>query len=155
MDPKVIRAEAHEHYIAVTYVNRDRRGARCLYEQEHTDFIYTSPVGCWGRLIFEGDECDYVSFLDTMVYKNIDVYKKMAWLLTRSILEGRGNRLEVLDAMSELDPTFTPPVINAWCKWQMTMVETMVRSVFHVITTSYSKTKLRAYVNILKRLDPR
>jgi hypothetical protein len=143
MIQKVIRAEAYENFVTI------------MHQPGHIDFLHTSPVGGWNVLNFEGDECDYVSFLETMVFKNIEVFKKIATLRTNRILSRKGNRIEVLEAMSVLDPTFVPPEINSNCKWQMNMVEDMVKHVYAIITTSYSEYKLKQYSSILKQLDPR
>ena len=149
MNPRVIRAEALRNCVAITYVNRQDY-SRSVFENEHTDFLYTEPIGGWNVLRFDGDDCDYISFLETMVFKNIEVYRKIAVLITRRLLQKKRSRVKVLEAMSVLDPTFVPPEINTNCRWQMEMLDGMIPHVYTIISTSYSSTKLKWYISTLK-----
>jgi hypothetical protein len=145
MSPQILSALVHEHYIEIRYINKN--------QHEHTDYIYTSPIGWWTELNFEGDYCEYLSFLNTMVYKNIDVYRKMAKILLEEVLDvPQVFRIQLLNAMKILDPTFTPPWINVHCEWQRALVDTVVNRTFYIIRTSYSERKLMRYVNVLQSL---
>jgi hypothetical protein len=115
--------------------------------------VYTEPIGGWKKLDFEGDYCKYVSFLNTMVYKNNDVYRKMARLMLEEILSvPRVHRIQLLNAIKILDPTFTPPWINVHCGWQQKLVETIVNTTFDIIDSSYSERKLCKYVTVLQSI---
>jgi hypothetical protein len=142
MPPIVTKALAHEDFVEI------------CYDGNHTDFIYTEPIGRWTRLDFDGDKCDYVSFLDCMVYKNVDVHRKMATLLLDEILDNslHVNQIQLLNAMSILDPTFTPPWINVHCVWQQELMETIINKTFHVINTCYNQKRLSRYVSVLQSL---
>lgn len=144
MAPRIFNARAHEHEISVQY----RRGRKVV-----TDYVYTAPVGGWTELDFEGDECDYVAFLNTMVYKNVDVFRRMATLMLDELLNvPYRNRIQLLNAMKILDPTFTPPWINVHCNWQQELVETIVNKTFEIIDTSYNEKRLERYVTVLQSL---
>ena len=44
-----------------------------------TDYVYTTPLGNWVDIKFnEIDNVQYTNFLNTMVFKNIDVYRILA-----------------------------------------------------------------------------
>ena len=139
MAPKVTKALAHEDFVEIQY-------------GRHTDFIYTEPIGRWTRLDFDGDKCDYVSFLGCMVYKNVDVHRKMATLLLDDLLGRHTDRIQLLNAMSILDPTFTPPWINVHCTWQQELMETTVNKTYQVIKTCYNQKRLARYVSVLQSL---
>ena len=144
MAPIVTKALVHEDFVEIRY------------DGNHTDFIYTEPIGRWTRLDFDGDKCDYVSFLDCMVYKNVDVYRRMATLLLDELLIScHVNRIQLLNAMSILDPTFTPPWINVHCIWQQELMGTIIARTFDVIKTCYNRKRLARYVSVLKSLTPR
>jgi hypothetical protein len=144
MAPKVLEAYAHEHDVVIRY----RKGRRVV-----TDYVYTEPIGGWTELDFNGDECDYVAFLNTMVYKNVDVFRKMATLLLDELLDvPYKNRIQLLNAMKILDPTFTPPWINIHCTWQQELVEKVVNKTFDVIGTCYNIHRLERYVTVLQSL---
>ena len=145
MTPQILKASARKHYIEIRYVNSN--------SHYHTDYIYTSPIGGWVELDFEGDDCRYASFLNTMVYKNIDVYRKMASLLLDEILDvPRAHRIQLLNAMKILDPTFTPPWINVHSSWQQKLAEATVNRTFDIIRTSYSERKLERDITVLQSL---
>ena len=145
MIPLILNARAREHYVEIRYINSVSR--------KKTERIYTAPIGGWTRLDFEGDECRYASFLNTMVYKNVDVYRRMASLFLDEILEvPYAHRIQLLNAMKILDPTFTPPWINVNCEWQQDLVETVVLKTFDVIDTCYNERRLERYVTVLQSL---
>jgi hypothetical protein len=144
MAPRIFYAQALEHEVIIQY---RKHGAVV------TDYVYTEAVGNWSELDFRGDECDYVAFLNTMVYKNVDVFRKMATLLLDELLDvPYKNRIQLLNAMKILDPTFTPPWINVHCTWQQDLAEKVVNKTFDVIGTCYNKNRLERYVTVLQSL---
>ena len=144
MAPRIFYAQALEHEVVIHYRKNGKVG---------TDYVYTGAVGNWSDLDFRGDECDYVAFLNTMVYKNVDVFRKMATLLLDELLNvPYKNRIQLLNAMKILDPTFTPPWINVHCNWQQSIVETIVDKTFDIISTCYNKNRLERYVTVLQSL---
>jgi len=144
MAPKVLAAYAHKHYVHIRY----RKGNRVI-----SDYVYTEAIGGWTEFDFSGDTCDYVAFLNTMVYKNVDVFRRMATLLLEELLDvPYKNRIQLLNAMKILDPTFTPPWINIHCAWQQSLIETIVCSTFDIIGTCYNRNRLERYVTVLQSL---
>ena len=148
MIPLILNARAREHYVEIRYINSVSR--------KKIERIYTAPIGGWTRLDFEGDECRYASFLNTMVYKNVDVFRRMATLMLDELLNvPYRNRIQLLNAMKILDPTFTPPWINVHCGWQQDLVETVIIKTFDVIDTCYNESRLERYVTVLQSLVAR
>jgi len=145
MIPLILNARAYEHYVEIRYINSVSR--------KKIERIYTEPIGGWVRLDFEGDECRYASFLNTMVYKNVDVFRRMATLMLDELLNvPYRNRIQLLNAMKILDPTFTPPWINVRCGWQNDLIETVIIKTFDVIDTCYNESRLERYVTVLQSL---
>ena len=117
------------------------------------DYVYSTPLGGWTELVFDGETPPlYTNFLNTMVFKNIAVYRKMAKLVLDCILEFPGlHRIQLLNAVCVLDPTFTPPWINVYCKWQCELMEEIVSSTSHmIIATCRNMNRLERYFNILQ-----
>lgn len=141
----LVRATAFENHIEVVY----KRGRH----REYTSYLNTRPFGKWTTLEFDKEECDYVTFLDIMVYKNADVYRKMASFTLDELLDvPYSNRIQLLNAMKILDPTFTPPWINVNCNWQQDLVDTIVKKTFDIIDTCYNEKRLARYVSVLQSL---
>ena len=120
------------------------------------DYVYTTPLGNWTELVFDDEENAplYTNFLNTMVFKNIEVQRKMARLSLEYILEYPGwYRINLLNAVCILDPTFTPPWINTYCKWQCELMEEIVSSTsLMVIATCRNMDRLNKYFNSLQAL---
>lgn len=120
-----------------------------------TDYIYTTPLGNWTELKFDKSEgVQYTNFLNTMVFKNIEVYRKLARLALERIIEYPNlYRINLLNAICILDPTFVPPIINKKCKWQHELMETIVSSTSLVIIITCRNTfRLEKYFNALRAL---
>jgi hypothetical protein len=151
MAPNIISAVVGEYCIEIKYKKFfPGTGYKFLI-----DFLYADPIGGWSELHFEDDDCcEYACFLETMVDKNIEVYKKLSKLYLDSVLEEHGrHRIKLLNAISILDPTFIPPGVNTWCRWQREMMEEIIRSSYHVIITCRNENNLRRYAKALKALQ--
>jgi len=119
------------------------------------DYVYSYPLGGWTELVFDDESPPmYTNFLNTMVFKNIEVYKKMAKLHLDSILEVPWlYRINLLNAICILDPTFTPPRINVNCRWQNELMEDIVStSSLMIISTCRNIKRLERYTNALQVL---
>jgi hypothetical protein len=102
-----------EGCIAITYDNIED-------QNKHVDYIYSEPVGGW-RLLKFYEGISYIRFLDLMVKKNQDVYRKLARLALTNFLWGHSDGsglIKVMNAMVILDSTFRPPYINLNSQWQ-------------------------------------
>jgi hypothetical protein len=122
------------------------------------DYVYSYPLGGWTELIFDGESPPlYTNFLNTMVFKNIEVQRKMAKLVLDSILEVPWMyRINLLNAVCILDPTFVPPRINTNCRWQNELMEDIVSSYsLMVIATCRNEKRLERYFNALQALTVR
>ena len=143
----VNHATDRTHYIEIKYTKYvEGHGYR-----EATDFIYTNPIGGWKHLNFEGDYCEYTAFLESMVYKNIEVYRK----LSKLYLDGlpKKNRIRGMNAMCIIDPTFTPPYINENASWQRALMDSVIDYTYEVIATSRNERRLKKYASALKALQ--
>ena len=118
-----------------------------------TDYVYTTPLGNWVELKFnESEGVQYTNFLNTMVFKNIDVYRKLAKLALDRVLE-MGYHINLMNAIRILDPTFKPPRINTRCVWQLDLLETIAKSTSIVIIMTCRNTfRLERYFNALQAL---
>ena len=123
--------------------------------RKHTDYLYTTPLGNWYELNFnDSDNVLYSNFLNTMVFKNIDVHRRLARLALSRILGSNIYRINLLNTIRILDPTFVPPRINLDCRWQCELMEEIVSSTsLTVITTCYNERRLTRYFNALQALE--
>jgi len=145
MIPIIVSAIARKHYVKIKFVNN--RGDTV------TEDLFTEPIGGWTKLNFDGDDCVYAAFLNTMVYKNVDVFRRMAELYIDAALDvPDAQRIQLLNAMRILDPTFTPPWVNVKCRWQMRMVEDVIDHSFDVIERCRNVHRLEKYVTVLQRI---
>ena len=143
MIPLILSATAHEYYIDIVY--RDR------LDRLKSDHLYTAPIGGWTELDFDGDTCVYAAFLNTMVYKNNVVFRKMAKLYLDAILDIPGaQRVQLLNAMRILDPTFSPPWVNLKCRWQCAMMDDIVDTSYEIVSKCRNVRRLEKYVTVLQ-----
>jgi hypothetical protein len=147
MTPYVLNATAYAYYVEI----KCTKYVEGVGYRDVTDFIYTNPIGGWVYLDFEGDECLYTAFLESMVYKNIEVYRKLAKLYLDNI--SKKNRIAAMNAMSILDPTFTPPYINGNAAWQRSLMDNVLDATYEVIATSRNEYRLKKYASVLKLLQ--
>lgn len=119
-----------------------------------TSFVYSTPLGNWTEIKFTEDNVKYSNFLNTMVYKNLEVRRLLAIVALRDVLSVFKYNIKLLNAMAILDPTFVPPNINLSCRWQCEMVDEIVnKSSFHVISTCRNEYRLTKYFNALQALE--
>ena len=119
-----------------------------------TDYVYTTPLGNWTELKFnESEGVQYTNFLNTMVFKNIEVYRKLARLSLDHVLEMGSYHINLMNAIRILDPTFKPPRINTRCAWQRDLLQTIATSTSMVIIMTCRNTfRLERYFNALQAL---
>ena len=114
-----------------------------------TEWIYTKTLGDWKKINFSTDDGVTVErFLDSMVVKNLEVWRKMCVLLLKKI----GFDYHKYLYLSEiLDPTFKSPRINYGCRWQREFADYFMNQDFiGVISTCTNKRRLeRLYVELV------
>ena len=119
----------------------------------HTDYIDTYPEGDWTELTFDDSTTvKYVDFLNTMVFKSLDVSRKIA-KVSLDNFSGKSKRklLKVMNAIRILDPTFTPPEINTDCSWQNELLDHICHSVsYRIIATCTNKYRLDRYSKVVQ-----
>ena len=124
---------------------------------DHTIFLDTVPQGNWTELSFDSD-CDttVISFLNSMVYKNLEVQRKIAQLCLEHVTQkyeyyNNAKMIQLMDNICILDPTFTPPIFNEICGWQMDLLSTIVsNSGYRVISTCRNMRRLDRYSKTLQ-----
>lgn len=123
--------------------------------KQFIEWVYTTPLGNWRELKFNEDEnVSYSNFLNTMVFKNNEVHRKLAKLALERILSSDRYRINLMNTIRILDPTFIPPRINLNCRWQCEFMEELVttRSLV-VIATCRNDRRLARYFNALQALE--
>lgn len=101
-------------------------------------FVDSFPNGNWTEIVFDPDDDVTVSsFLNTMVFKNLDVSRKIALLELDRVIEHKDARwshyIQAMCAMRLLDRTFEPPSINVKCRWQKDLLESLLEKTSKVV----------------------
>ena len=122
--------------------------------QKKIDYLYTSPLGNWNDIKFEQeDEVLYTNILNTIVVKNIEVQRKLAKLALDHALDSGLDRVEIMNAIQYLDPTFQPPVINKRCRWQRELLDEIVTNTsLHIISTCRNMRRLERYFTVVQSI---
>jgi hypothetical protein len=112
------------------------------------DRIHTTPNSNWTNLNFGPDsQTWYVDFLNSMVVKDLSVYRKMAKLMVETY---EGSYSELMHTITILDPTFTPPIINERAWWQRDLVKDIAMNTSQcVIATCMNERRLDRYIRTL------
>lgn len=124
---------------------------------KHKDFFRTRPIGDWTSLQFKNG-LSYADFLNVMVEKNTDIYRKMARLELDSVRHripptDTKTYIKVMNAIRILDPTFVPPRINSKCGWQKELLQEVCNATsFRIISCCRNCYRLQHYFNVLKTL---
>jgi hypothetical protein len=88
-----------------------------------------------------------------MVYKNNVVFRKMAKLHLDGILDiPDAQRVQLLNAMRILDPTFSPPWINLKCRWQRDLMDDIADMSYVVVSECRNVRRLERYVTALQEI---
>ena len=114
----------------------------------HKDWVYTYPEGDWTKINFGNlSAVTYVDFLNTMVFKNLEVLRKIAKLsLDHISTKNTKKLLKVMHAICILDPTFTPPEINTDCAWQLELLKHIAFTTsYEIIANCKNKKRLIRY----------
>jgi hypothetical protein len=121
--------------------------------KRHIDYVNTYPEAEWTELNFTAtSSVKYIDFLNTMVYKNLEVARKIAKLSVDNVATSDPRKLiRIMNAIKVLDPTFTPPIINTDCTWQTELLEHRAMSTsYRIIATCKNKKRLQRYFRVLQ-----
>ena len=119
----------------------------------HKDWIYTYPEGDWTELNFDDtSSVKYIDFLNSMVFKNLEVQRKIAKLsLDKLSTKGPMKLLKAMCAIRILDPTFVPPEINLDCTWQLGLLNHIVLvTSYEIIANCKNKTRIDRYSRVVQ-----
>ena len=120
----------------------------------HTDWLATYPEGDWTYINFgEDSHVKYEDFINSMVHKNVEVYRKMAKLSLDNVStkDHPVKLIRVMNAIKILDPTFVPPVINTGCGWQNELLEHIaIPTSYRIIATCNNTKRLGRYFRVFQ-----
>ena len=121
--------------------------------KKHKDWVYTYPEGDWTEITF-GDlsPVKYVDFLNTMVFRNLEVHRKIATLSLDSVSKKSPKKLlRLMNAIRILDPTFEPPEINTYSAWQMGLLNHIALGSSHeIIANCKNKKRINRYFRVVQ-----
>jgi hypothetical protein len=121
--------------------------------KKHKDWVYTYPEGDWTEITF-GDlsPVKYVDFLNSMVFKNLEVHRKIATLSLDSVSKKSPKKLlRLMNAIRILDPTFEPPEINIYSAWQMSLLKHIALGTSHeIIASCKNKKRINKYFRVVQ-----
>jgi hypothetical protein len=115
---------------------------------EYNEYIKTRPLGNWSNILFnENDKVLFHSFLNTMVFRNNEVLRKMAFLVHDQFLtDSAESDVWLVDQLRIIDPTFQPGRFNLAAAWQRDLVRDIcTTSAIYVIGTCRNNNRLYSY----------
>lgn len=121
--------------------------------KNHIDYVETYPEGDWHELKFGPENyVPYEDFLNTMVYKNLEVHRKIAKVLLDNLSTNKPHKLiRIMNAIKILDPTFQPPIINTECQWQVGLLKHIASHMsYGIIATCKNKKRLDRYSKVAR-----
>ena len=119
---------------------------------DYSDYIISRPLGNWSNMIFEeNDKVLFHSFLNTMVFKNNEVLRKMATLVhDQFMITSVKSDVWLVDQLCILDPTFQPGRFNLSAAWQRDLIRDICKnSAIYVIGTCRNNDRLHDYYKII------
>lgn len=148
MENFVVRAKCVSDTIEIQHVKRVP-GEGFV---EYVDYVYSEPVGDWSELNFSVDDrLEYTKFLDTMVYKNLEVCRKLAIL---TLDQTSASSVDKMNCLWYLDHTFESPSLNMRCTWQRELVKYIANVTSRqVIQTCRNADRLELYITTLRSLQ--
>ena len=118
--------------------------------------IKTNAVGEWYNLLFKPEQLKLYKFLDTMIVPNLEVRRLQCNTVVDEILaydQDINLKIDLMNAISIMDRTFTPPVINKRCGWQKELVDNIISNYGkYVIQTCRNEYNLKKYFKYVKTL---
>ncbi len=122
----------------------------------HSMSLQTWPEGDWTDIKFDG-YTPLTHFLNVMVHKTLEVSRKIAELSLDACVERYQDNNEkltkLMHAITLLDDTFTPPILNDNCRWQMEFLyDIVVDTSYNVIVTCRNQKRLDNYFKNLEML---
>jgi hypothetical protein len=118
---------------------------------EYHEYIKTRPLGNWSNILFnENDKVLFHSFLNTMVFRNNEVLRKMAFLVHDQFITNSRASLWLVDQLRVIDPTFEPGRFNLSAAWQRDLVSDIcTNSAVYVISTCRNNDRLYSYYKLI------
>ena len=125
--------------------------------KSHHDWLYNAaPTGNWTHLLFEPHQTKYEGFLDCMVKKNLDIYRRLCKLALDNhdiVVPDFRTKVRLMNAIKILDPTFEPPLINRKCGWQNELLNEIYRNTsMRVIATCINEYRLGRYFSVVRTI---
>jgi hypothetical protein len=118
--------------------------------------FYTETVGNWYSLVFEPEQLRLYKFMDTMMVPTVDSLRLQAMSLLDEIMayeQDIDKKVHIMNAVTILDKTFTPPHINTRCGWQKDLVDAIICSyIRYVIQTCKNVHNLKRFFTYVRTL---
>lgn len=118
--------------------------------------VNADTVGGWYNLIFKAEQLKLYKFLDTMVVPDVETRRLQALKAVDEILmydQGIDVKVDLMNSVTILDPTFTPPTINERCGWQTELVDAFNSNWGkYVLQTCRNEKRIKEYFKYVKSL---
>ena len=132
-------------YVREAISNTD--GITIIFTDDSYHSMTGKPMGGWCHLNFSEYTPSYIQFMECFLIPTLDVLR----LIAKTYIENIRITPGTFGKITILDPTFTPPVLNRRCKWQMDMLNTIsIPYSVTVIATCMNAHRLRHYINSVK-----
>ena len=124
--------------------------------EARVDYINSYPLGNWTEIMFNKyvEAVSYYDFLKTMVFKNLEVVRKIAVVAHQDFMNTNPSRSELEWLMFNLcimDPTFEPGRFNLRCTWQCDLLtDICTSSAKYIILTCKNHRRIIKFANVLK-----
>jgi hypothetical protein len=123
-----------------------------ILEVKHT--LHVDVVGDWYNLTFGQDQLKLHKFLDTMIIHDVETRRIQAMAVHEEIINyetDTDSKIDLMNAITILDKTFTPPTINKRCGWQRDLLDSIIFNYStYVIQTCRSAKNLKEYFKYAK-----
>ena len=118
--------------------------------------VKADTVGEWYNLLFKPEQLKLYKFLDTMVVPNVETRRLQSLKVVDEILmydQDIDVKVDLMNAVTILDPTFTPPTINERCGWQNEFVDTFNSNWGkYILQTCRNERRIKEYFKYVKSL---
>jgi hypothetical protein len=140
-------------YVEIIYDRYTKESGYTTY----TDYINTEPLADWTYLQSQKMSIQYNKFLDTMVKKTLEVWRRLAELSLENIFafdQENTVYIRIAHAVKILYPTFQPPYVNMDSAWQMDFIKKFCKKqLTHAIHECKSMSRLSYFVKVLRIIE--
>ena len=147
-----VRSATRTHDGVVIYADNHIPGS--FLEVKHT--VDVDVLGDWYNLVFDSEQLKLYKFLDTMVVPNLETRRIQALAIHDELINYEMDtdvKIDLMNAITILDKTFTPPTINKRCGWQRDLLDSIIFNYSkYVIQTCRNARSLKQYFSYAKTI---